>query len=86
MLKVRGVDLLFFDVPGTGGHLGPEGSSRLAESCGAKLMVAEHYGTVETTAEWLDRDPLDALPFVRDLKAKYVTPGPGEVIKLPLGK
>jgi len=86
LLKVRGVDLLLFDVPGTGGHLGPEGSSRLAESCGAKLMVAEHYGTVDTTAEWLDRDPLDALPFVRDLKAKYVTPGPGEVIKLPLGK
>ena len=71
------------------GHGRSPGSGRLVapgRELRRKLMVAEHYGTVDTTAEWLDRDPLDALPFVRDLKAKYVTPGPGEVIKLPLGK
>ena len=86
LLKVKNVDVYFFDVPGTGKHLGPEGAARYAESSGAKLLVAQHYGTFLTTAEWIHRNPLHALPFVRDLKGKYITPGPGEVIRLPLKK
>jgi L-ascorbate metabolism protein UlaG (beta-lactamase superfamily) len=86
LLRVPDVDIYFLDVPATGNHLGPEGAARLAQSSRAKLIVANHYGTFLTTAEWIHRNPLHALPFVRDLKGKFITPGPGEVIRLPLKK
>ena len=80
---VRGVDLLFFDVADVEAHLGPRGSARLAETSGAKVMVAYHYGTFDLPAgSWGGCDPADSLPFVKGLSAKFIAPNPGEVISL----
>jgi L-ascorbate metabolism protein UlaG (beta-lactamase superfamily) len=80
---VKDVDILFFDVAAVDSHLGPKGSARLAETSGAKTMIAYHYGTFDLPAgSYGGCDPDDSLPYIKDLKAKFLKPDPGEIIKL----
>ncbi len=84
LLDVRGVDVLLFDVAAVNAHLGPAGSARLAETCGAKVMVAYHYGTLDVPpGSFGGCDPADSLPYVQRLAARFLTPDPGEEIRLP---
>jgi L-ascorbate metabolism protein UlaG (beta-lactamase superfamily) len=85
LLEVKNVDVLFFDVAAVESHLGPAGSARLGESCGAKVLVAYHYGTFDLPpGSFGNCDPDDALPYVQDLPARYLKLQPGEVLSLPL--
>jgi L-ascorbate metabolism protein UlaG (beta-lactamase superfamily) len=80
---VKDVDILFFDVAAVDSHLGPKGSARLAETSGAKAMIAYHYGTFDLPAgSYGGCDPDDSLPYIKDLNAKFFRPDPGEIIKL----
>ena len=82
---IKNVDILFFDVAAVDSHLGPEGSARLAATSGAKAMIAYHYGTFDLPpGSYGGCDPDDSLPYVRDLKAAFLKPDPGEILKLPL--
>ena len=84
LLEVKNVDVLFFDVAAVESHLGPEGSARLGASCGAKVLVAYHYGTFDLPpGSFANCDPDDALPYLQDMSAQYLKPQPGE-IALPL--
>lgn len=86
LLKVKGVDALFFDVAQCQAHLGPAGSSRLAETCGAKYLIAYHYGTYDVPPGGpFGSDPESCLPFLRNLSARYLRLNPGELLKLPRG-
>ncbi|HBQ83635.1 MAG TPA: hypothetical protein DD745_12280 [Bacteroidales bacterium] len=83
--EIKNVDILFFDVAAVDSHLGPEGSARLAKTSGAKAMIAYHYGTFDLPpGSYGGCDPDDSLPYVKDLKAVFLKPDPGEILKLPL--
>jgi L-ascorbate metabolism protein UlaG (beta-lactamase superfamily) len=85
LLTIRGVDVLFFDVAAVNAHLGPAGSARLAETCGAKVMVAYHYGTFDLPPGTFGScDPKDSLPHVKGLSARFLQLNPGEPLRLPL--
>jgi L-ascorbate metabolism protein UlaG (beta-lactamase superfamily) len=85
LLAVRGVDVLFFDVAAVNAHLGPAGSARLAETCGAKALVAYHYGTFDLPPGTFGScDPRDAQPYVEGLSARFLQLNPGEPLRLPL--
>ena len=85
LLAVRGVDVLFFDVAAIDAHLGPEGSARLAETSGAEVMIAYHYGTFDLPpGTYGSCDPKDSLPYVKDLSARFLQLNPGEPLRLPL--
>lgn len=82
--EIKGVDILFFDVAAVDSHLGPEGSARLALTSGAKAMIAYHYGTFDLPpGSYGGCDPDDSLPYVKNLKADFLKPNPGEIIRLP---
>ena len=82
--EIKNVDILFFDVAAVDSHLGPEGSARLAKTSGAKAMIAYHYGTFDLPpGSYGGCDPDDSLPYIKDLKADFLKPAPGEIIKLP---
>lgn len=84
LLKVKDVDVLFFDVAAVRAHLGPAGSARLAESSGAKIMLAYHYGTFDLPPGTFGScDPNDSLPYVEGLSAQFLLPNPGELLQLP---
>jgi L-ascorbate metabolism protein UlaG (beta-lactamase superfamily) len=81
LLSVKYIDVLFFDVAAVESHLGPEGSARLGASCGAKMMIAYHYGTFDLPpGSFASCDPDDALPYLKGMAAQYLKPQPGEVI------
>ncbi len=81
---IKNVDILFFDIAAVDSHLGPKGSARLAETSGARVLIAYHYGTFDLPAgSYGGCDPDDALPYVKNLQAEFLKPGPGEIIKLP---
>lgn len=85
LLEVKGVDVLFFDVAAVDAHLGPQGSAELAKSCGAKVLIAYHYGTFDLPTEpYASSDPRDALPYLEGVPGKYLLLNPGEVLRLPL--
>jgi len=85
--EIKNVDVLFFDVAAVDSHLGPEGSARIAATSGAKAMIAYHYGTFDLPpGSYGGCDPDDSLPFIKDLKAEFLKPDPGEVLRLPLRK
>ncbi len=85
LLAFKNVDVMFFDVAAVDSHLGPAGSARLAASCGAKVMVAYHYGTFDMPpGSYGNCDPDDALPYVKGLPGKYVKLNPGEPFELPV--
>lgn len=85
LLDVRGVDVFFFDVAAVNSHLGPEGSARLAKTCGAKVMIAYHYGTFDMPpGTYGGCDPEDSLPLVKDSKAPFMALDPGQTLRLPL--
>ncbi len=82
--EVKDVDVLFFDVAAVKSHLGPEGSARLAETSGARTMVAYHYGTLDLPpGSYGGCDPKDSLPYVRGLPGRFLQPNPGELLRLP---
>ena len=82
--EIKNVDILFFDVAAVDSHLGPEGSARLAKTCGARVMIAYHYGTFDLPpGSYGGCDPDDSLPYIKNLKADFLKPNPGEIIKLP---
>ena len=82
--EIKNVDILFFDIAAVDSHLGPKGSARLAETSGARVMIAYHYGTFDLpSGSYGGCDPDDALPYVKNLKAEFLKPGPGEIIRLP---
>lgn len=82
--EIKNVDILFFDVAAVDSHLGPKGSARLAETSGAKAMIAYHYGTFDLPAgSYGGCDPDDALPYIKNLQAVFLKPDPGEIITLP---
>jgi L-ascorbate metabolism protein UlaG (beta-lactamase superfamily) len=84
LLEVKGVDVLFFDVARCNAHLGPEGSSRLAETCGATDLIAYHYGTFDVPPGGpFGSDPESCIPLLKDLSARYLRLSPGELLKLP---
>jgi len=83
LLDVKDVDVMFFDVADVVAHLGPRGSARLADSCGAKVMVAYHYGTYDLPpGSWGSCDPEDAKPHANGMEAEFWMPNPGEVMRL----
>jgi L-ascorbate metabolism protein UlaG (beta-lactamase superfamily) len=85
--EIKNVDILFFDVAAVDSHLGPQGSARLAQTSGAKVMIAYHYGTFDLPpGSYGGCDPDDSLPYIKDLKAVFLKPDPGEIIKLPFKK
>ncbi len=85
LLAIKEVDVLFFDVAAVEAHLGPEGSARLAQSSGAQVMVAYHYGTFDLPpGTWGSCDPEDARPYISGLAAHFWLPNPGELLHLPL--
>ena len=85
--EIKNVDILFFDVAAVDSHLGPKGSARLAGTSGARAMIAYHYGTFDVPAgSFGGCDPDDSLPYIKDLKAVFLKPDPGEIIKLPFHK
>ncbi|MBN2149074.1 MAG: MBL fold metallo-hydrolase [Anaerolineales bacterium] len=85
LLAFKDVDVMFFDVAAVDSHLGPQGSARLAQSCGAKLLVAYHYGTFDLPlGSFGNCDPDDALPFVKDIAGIFIKPNIGETLALPL--
>jgi len=84
LLEVKGVDVLFFDVARCRAHLGPEGSVRLAETCGAANLIAYHYGTFDVPPGGpFGSDPKDCFPLLEDLSARYLLLNPGEILRLP---
>ncbi len=86
LLEVKDVDVLFFDVAAVNAHLGPAGSAKLAESSGAKVMLAYHYGTFDLPPGTFGScDPKDSLPYVEGLSARFLQPDPGEILRLPSG-
>ncbi len=85
ILEIQGVDVLFFDVAAVEAHLGPAGSARLAETCGAKVLIAYHYGTFDLPpGSYGNCDPADSLPYIAHLEAEFLQPNPGERLTLPL--
>lgn len=85
LLEVKNVDVLFFDVAAVESHLGPEGSARLGASCGAKVLIAYHYGTFDLPpGSFANCDPDDALPYLQDVPAQYLKLQPGEILELPI--
>jgi len=83
-LHVSGVDVLFFDVAVCRSHLGPEGSAKLAETCGAKALVAYHYGTLDVARGGpFGSSPEGCGALVEELPGRFLTPDPGEVLRLP---
>jgi L-ascorbate metabolism protein UlaG (beta-lactamase superfamily) len=85
LLVYKNVNVLFFDVAAVDFHLGPEGSARLAKSCGAKVMIAYHYGTFDLPpGSFGNCDPDDALPYLKDVAGRFMKINPGEVLALPV--
>ncbi len=85
LLDFKDVDVMFFDVAAVTSHLGPEGSARLAKSCGAKVMIAYHYGTFDLPpGSFANCDPDDALPYLKDAPGRFLKLGPGEILELPV--
>jgi hypothetical protein len=76
--------------------LGPEGSAAIAKTCGAKVLVAYHYGTFEATLRngspapegpyrrALQSDPEQSLSFAANCPGRFVKVDPGEEIILPV--
>lgn len=85
LLEVKGVDVFFFDIFAVETHLGSEGSARLAASCGAKVMIAYHYGTLVFPPGFPTFVPEDALPYLTDVRGRYLVLNPGEPLDLPVG-
>ena len=83
----KDVDVLFFDVAAVDSHLGPEGSARLAVSCGAKTLIAYHYGTFDLPpGSFGSFDPEDAFAYVKDVPARFLCPNPGDVLQVRQGR
>lgn len=83
LLQVKGVDVLFFDVAAVDSHLGPQGSARLAASCGAKVLLPYHYGTFDLPpGSFGNCDPQDSLPHIQGLDATWAQLNPGEPLWL----
>jgi L-ascorbate metabolism protein UlaG (beta-lactamase superfamily) len=85
--EINNVDILFFDVAAVDSHLGPEGSAMLALTSGAKTLIAYHYGTFDLPpGTYGGCDPDDSLPYIKDLKAVFLKPNPGEILNLKFAK
>lgn len=85
LFAVRDIDVMFFDIAGIDSHLGPQGSARLAVSCGAKRLIAYHYGTFDLPpGSFGSCDPQDALPYLNGLSASFLQLNPGQPLRLPL--
>jgi L-ascorbate metabolism protein UlaG (beta-lactamase superfamily) len=90
LLEVRGVDVLLWDVSvNVPTHLCPEGSAALAKSCGAKVLVAYHYGTMIAPergayARALESDPEDSKPYLAGVAGEFRVMNPGEALTLPV--
>ncbi len=83
LLQVKDVDVLWFDIAQALAHLGPEGSARLAESCGARDLIAYHYGTFDVPPGGpFGCDPEDCRPVVAGLPATFHILNPGEAFRL----
>jgi L-ascorbate metabolism protein UlaG (beta-lactamase superfamily) len=81
--EIKNVDILFFDIAAVDSHLGPKGSARLAETSGAGILIAYHYGTFDLPPDsYGGCDPDDALPYIKNLNAEFLKPDPGEIILL----
>ena len=77
--------MLFFDVAAVEAHLGPAGSARLAQTSGASVLLAYHYGTFDLPpGSYGNCDPQDALSYVQGLSAQMLLASPGELLRLPL--
>lgn len=85
LYAVKGVDVFFFDIFAVESHLGSEGSAALAASCGAKVMVAYHYGTLKFPPTFPEFEPAAAYPYIKDIPARYLILNPGEPLDLPVG-
>jgi L-ascorbate metabolism protein UlaG (beta-lactamase superfamily) len=80
LLAVRDVDVLMFDVAAVDSHLGPEGSARLAETCGAAVMIPYHYGTFDLPPGSFGGCTLeDAIPYASRVAARFLPVNPGQV-------
>ena len=85
LLEIKDVDLFFFDVAAVDAHLGPQGSAKLAESCGSKVMLAYHYGTFDLPpGSYGSCNPDDSLAYIEHLSAEFLKPDPGELLYLPI--
>jgi L-ascorbate metabolism protein UlaG (beta-lactamase superfamily) len=84
LFAVKGVDVFFFDIFAVESHLGSQGSALLAESCGAKVMIAYHYGTLKFPWGFPEFTPEDAYPYIPNIPARYMALNPGEILELPV--
>jgi len=85
LLRIKGVDVLFFDVAAVDSHLGPAGSAQLATSSGAKVLLAYHYGTFDLPpGSFGNCDPDDSVRYLTEVSAQFLQLNPGEPMKLPL--
>ena len=83
LLRVKGVDVFFFDVAAVDAHLGPAGSAQLVESCSAKVMVSYHNGTFDLPpGSYGSCDPEDSLGYIANIDADFLQPDPGEMLYL----
>ena len=83
--QVRDVDVMMFDVADVDAHLGPAGSARLAQTSGAKRLIAYHYGTYEMPAgSWGGCEAEDALAVLAGtgLAERLQVVSPGEEMRL----
>lgn len=89
LLTFRDVDVLLWDVSyNVNAHLCPPGSAAIARTSGAKVLLAYHYGTMEAPEDGgyrraLESDPEDSLPYLKDLKGRFLILNPGEILHLP---
>ncbi len=79
------MDVFFFDIFAEESDLGSQGSAILAASCGAEVMVAYHYGTLQFPPSFPTFAPEDAYPYIQNIPAKYLVLNRGELLELPVG-
>ncbi len=85
LFTFKDVDVLLYDVAAVDSHLGPEGSARVAASCGAKVLVPYHYWPFgKSPGPFADLRASDLVESTYGLDARIVMLKPGEVLELPV--
>lgn len=85
LLSFEEVDVLLYDVADVDSHLGPVGSARLAEACGAKVLIPYHYWPFGSSpGAFADLRPAELAESARGLSARMLPLRPGEVLELPV--
>ena len=85
LFTFKEVDVLLFDVADVDSHLGPSGSARLADSCGARVLIPYHYWPFgKSPGPFADFDPHHITVSTQGLSAQIVNLRPGEILNLSI--